>query len=92
MTTVHAGGLTAHEPGDPALAADLQQLRGVLAVHPFPARQDDLIAACLVAGAPARLCCRLARLDRTHDYASLDEVCADVVATTVPTTASTTPD
>lgn len=84
MTTVHTGGQTAHEPDDPAPAADLADLRAVLADHPFPARQDDLIAACLVAGAPARLCCRLARLDRTHDYASLDEVCADVLATTPP--------
>ncbi len=87
MTTVHSGGQTAHgpdDPDDPALAADLADLRGVLADHPFPARQDDLIAACLVAGAPARLCCRLSRLDRTHGYASLDEVCADVLATTPP--------
>lgn len=84
MTTVHAGEQTAHEPDDPALSADLALLRDVLADHPFPTRQDDLIAACLVRNQPARLCCRLSRLDRTHDYASLDEVCADVVATTAP--------
>lgn len=84
MTTVQTGGQTAHDPDDRALGADLGDLRALLAGQPFPATQDDLIAACLVAGAPARLCCRLARLDRTHAYASLDEVCADVVATTPP--------
>lgn len=86
MTTVHAGEQTVHEPGDPALATDLALLREVLAEHPFPTRQDDLIAACLVRHQPARLCRRLAGLDRTHDYTSLDEVCAEVVATALPVT------
>ncbi len=86
MRTVHAAGHTGrqdepgHDEGDAALAADLAELRAALADHPFPTHQDDLIAACLVRNQPARLCCRLSRLSRTHSYASLDEVCADVEA------------
>ena len=89
MRTVHAAehGGRQGEPGhdgddaaDVALAGDLAELRAVLADHPFPTHQDDLIAACLVANQPARLCCRLSRLSRTHTYTSLDEVCADVAS------------
>ncbi|MBM6401743.1 hypothetical protein [Phycicoccus sonneratiae] len=82
MTTVHAGDQTGHD-ADPALTLDLDALRAVLAQHPFPSCQDDLIAACLAAGAPARLCCRLARLDRTQRFASLEEMCAAVAAADV---------
>jgi hypothetical protein len=66
--------------GDPALEADLGDLRAALSGHPFPSRQDDLIAACLGQGSPARLCCRLATLDHDREYADLDEVLRTVVA------------
>jgi hypothetical protein len=66
--------------GDAALGTDLRDLRAALAAHPFPARQDDLIAACLGQGAPARLCCRLATLDHDTEYADVDEVLCAVAA------------
>ncbi|MBD3782567.1 MAG: hypothetical protein IE926_06350 [Micrococcales bacterium] len=87
MTTVHASEQVG--PGsedDPTLAADLAELRLALVAHPFPTRQDDLIAACLVLGVPARVCCRLSRLERTQELASLDEVCAAVAAAGPPRT------
>ena len=65
---------------DPQLVTDVDDLRRVLVDQPFPAQQDDLIAACLAAGAPSRLACRLSRLSRTRTYGSLEDLCADVVA------------
>ncbi|GGL45191.1 DUF2795 domain-containing protein [Phycicoccus endophyticus] len=76
MSTVHGAGGADPEA---TLAADLAGLRVALAEHPFPTRQDDLIAACIGRGVPARLCCRLSRLTRTREYASMAEVCADIV-------------
>ncbi len=78
MTTTRADDKDARTVADPTLETDLAELREALVGQPFPAQQDDLIAACLVLGLPARLCCRLSRLDRTHTFATLDEVCAAV--------------
>lgn len=80
MTTVQDRRGTDGDHGDAALDADLADLRRVLADHPFPTQQDDLIAACLGRHEPARLCCRLSKLARTRTYGSLDEVLADVRA------------
>jgi hypothetical protein len=65
---------------DDALAGDVEELRRALAGHPFPAQQDDLIAALLGRHEPARLSCRLSTLSRTAVYASLDDVLAAVEA------------
>jgi hypothetical protein len=58
----------------PSLRRDLDDLRTALHDQRFPAQQDDLIAACLGAHVPVRLCSRLAALPRTDVYHSLDEV------------------
>ncbi|QKE83053.1 hypothetical protein [Arthrobacter sp. NEB 688] len=85
MTTVHVAEEHAGSPGeDPQLAAQLEVLRAALADHPFPTHQDDLIASCLALGVPSRACCRLALLDRTLEYASLDEVTGAIVRALVP--------
>lgn len=64
----------------PTIEQDLAGLRIALASHPFPTRQDDLIAACLGRGEPARLCCRLSTLDHDAVYENLDEVLDAVAA------------
>ncbi len=69
---------------DPTIEQDLAGLRTALASHPFPTRQDDLIAACLGRGEPARLCCRLSTLDHDAVYGSLDEVLDAVAAAATP--------
>jgi hypothetical protein len=63
-----------------ALERDLADLRTVLAEHPFPARQDDLMAACLSRHEPVRLCSRLSTLSRTTVYTSVDDVLDAVAA------------
>lgn len=79
MTTVDAApDGDAHV--DPGLAADLEDLRTVLADVSFPAAQDDLIAVCLGLHAPTRLACRLSRIPRETVYPDLDAVLADVEA------------
>lgn len=84
MTTVHVAEGATGAGDDPLLAAHLAELRTALADHPFPTHQDDLIASCLALGTPARVCCRLSLLDRTHEYTSLDEVHAAIVAACPP--------
>lgn len=68
------------EPMDPELAEDLAALRDALSSHPFPTRQDDLIAGCLGRQTPVRLCSRLSTLPHTTLYATVDEVLDDVAA------------
>ncbi len=68
------------EPLDADLAEDLAALRDALSSHPFPTRQDDLIAACLGRQTPVRLCSRLSTLSHTTLYATVDEVLDDVAA------------
>ncbi|KRE63473.1 DUF2795 domain-containing protein [Nostocoides sp. Soil756] len=63
---------------DATLAEDLVDLRRALLEHPFPASQDDLIAACIGRHEPTRLACRLSKLPRERRYETLDEVLADV--------------
>ncbi len=79
MTMVQDRG-TDEQPEDPTLERDLDDLRRAFADHPFPTRQDDLIAACLGRHEPTRLACRLSRISRTREYTCLDEVLADVAA------------
>ncbi len=79
MTVVEPHGLR-DESDDEALEQDLADLRAALATHPFPTRQDDLIAACLGRGAPVRLCSRLSTLSHSTVYLTVDDVLADVVA------------
>ena len=62
------------------LAADLADLRVVLARLPFPARQDDVLAARVCRRAPSRLLWRAGSLSRVRDYTSLDELCAELAA------------
>ncbi|NHA69144.1 hypothetical protein [Phycicoccus flavus] len=85
MTMVHPAPGTTGDRADGSLAADLADLRLVLADQSFPARQDDLIAACLGRGTPSRLCCRLAKLSREAVYDDLGQVLADVEAAALAT-------
>ncbi|PKW26989.1 DUF2795 domain-containing protein [Phycicoccus duodecadis] len=80
MTMVDDTRGTGDVSADVALAADLADLRHALQDHPFPASQDDLIAACLARHEPTRLACRLSRLPRERRYATLDELLDDVAA------------
>lgn len=79
MTVVEPRGVHDHPP-DVTLEQDLDDLRAALAGHPFPTRQDDLMAACLGRQAPVRLCSRLSTLSHATVYASLAEVLDDVAA------------
>lgn len=60
------------------LAADVADLRVALARLPFPARQDDVLAALVCRRAPSRLLWRAGSLSRVRVYHSLDEVCAEL--------------
>lgn len=60
------------------LEPDLAALRVVLADHPFPTHQDDLLAALVGRREPVRLARRLTALSRTRAYVSLDDVCDEV--------------
>jgi hypothetical protein len=75
MTVVEPGGTL-----DMELQRDLDELRKVLEHQPFPAQQDDLMAACLGRGEPVRLCVRLSNLDRTRVYPGVDDVLEEVAA------------
>ena len=80
MTVVEPHAVREGSP-DPVLEQDLADLRAALEGHPFPTRQDDLIAACLGRHAPVRLCSLLSTLSHATVYATVDQVLADVVAT-----------
>jgi hypothetical protein len=60
------------------LDTDLAELRRVLARLPFPARQDDVLAALVRRRSPSRLLWRAGSLSPTRRYHSIDEVCAEV--------------
>lgn len=64
------------------LDRDLAQLRGVLARHHFPTRQDDILALLVARHEPSRLLWRAAALDRSRDYRSADEVCDEIARST----------
>lgn len=61
-----------------SLERDLEDLRAALGRLPFPALQDDVIAALVSRRAPSRLLWRVGSLSRTRLYRSLDEVCAEI--------------
>ena len=61
---------------------DLAHLRAVLARHPFPTGQDDLLALLVARHEPSRLLWRVAALSRTRAYASADEVCDAIASAT----------
>jgi hypothetical protein len=60
------------------LAEDVAEIRALLARLPFPAQQDDVLAALVRRQAPSRLLWRAGCLTRTRRYHSLDEVCAEI--------------
>jgi hypothetical protein len=60
------------------LDRDLAQLREALARHPFPTRQDDILALLVARHERSRLLWRTASLDRWRDYWSADEVCDQI--------------
>ncbi|WP_299443735.1 hypothetical protein [uncultured Phycicoccus sp.] len=92
MTMVQQDRGTDEQPEDPTLERDLDDLRRAFADHPFPTRQDDLIAACLGRHEPTRLACRLSKISRTREYATLDEVLADVAAAATAAAAASAAD
>jgi hypothetical protein len=57
---------------------DLAELRRELARLPFPARQDDVLAALVRRRSPSRLLWRAGSLSPTRRYHSIDEVCAEL--------------
>jgi hypothetical protein len=64
------------------LDRDLADLRVVLARHPFPTRQEDVLALLSGRQEPSRLLWRAASLDRARWYRSADEVCEGIAAAT----------
>ena len=60
------------------LDADLVGLRKALARHPFPTRQDDILALLVARHEPSRLLWRVAALAPSRAYPSADEVCAEI--------------
>jgi hypothetical protein len=64
------------------LDTDLGELRAVLARHPFPASQDDILAYLVARQERARLLWRAAALDRSRTYDSVDEVCDEIACFT----------
>ena len=61
-------------------AHDLEDLRAALHGLPFPARQDDIIAALVARRAPSRLLWRAGCLSRERLYLSPDQVCAELAS------------
>lgn len=57
---------------------DLADLRDVLHGWPFPARQDDILAALVVGRAPSRLLWRARCLSPDRTYHSVDEMCTEL--------------
>jgi len=64
------------------LDIDLAELRSVLARHPFPANQDDILAVLVARRERSRLLWRAAALDRSRAYGSADEVCDEIARST----------
>ncbi len=60
------------------LASDLTELRAVLARHPFPTTQDDVLALLVARHVASRLLWRAAALNRAREYHSVDEVCEEI--------------
>ena len=61
-----------------AVERDVEDLRAALARLPFPALQDEVIAALVNRRAPSRLLWRAGSLSRTRLYRSLDEVLDEI--------------
>lgn len=59
---------------------DLTDLRAALHGLPFPARQDDILAALVVRRSPSRLLWRAGCLTRERLYYSVDQVCAELAS------------
>jgi hypothetical protein len=57
---------------------DLEDLRAALRGLPFPARQDDILAALVVGRSPSRVLWRAGCLSRDRLYVSLDDVCGEL--------------
>ena len=72
--------MTIEQTRPSALERDVEDLRGALARLPFPALQDEVIAALVSRRAPSRLLWRVGSLSRTRLYRSLDEVLAELLS------------
>jgi hypothetical protein len=70
--------VTIQQKTSSSLERDLDDLRAALGRLPFPALQDDVIAALVARRAPSRLLWRSGSLSRTRLYRSVDEICADI--------------
>ena len=57
---------------------DLAELRRELARLPFPAHQDDVLAALVRRRSPSRLLWRAGSLSPTRHYRAIDVVCAEL--------------
>ena len=60
------------------LDTDLANLRAVLARHPFPTSQNDILALLVARHEPSRLLWRVAALTGSRAYHSPGEVCAEI--------------
>ena len=70
--------MTIQQTTSSSMERDLEDLRAVLTRLPFPALQDDVIAALVTRRAPSRLLWRAGSLSRTRLYGSVDEICAEI--------------
>lgn len=70
--------MTIHQSTTTGLDSDLADLRAELSRLPFPAAQDDVLAALVHRHAPSRLLWRAGSLSRTRRYHSVDDVCEEI--------------
>jgi hypothetical protein len=66
------------------LDTDLAELRALLARHPFPTSQDDILALLVARHEPSRLLWRAGVLSRSREYHSALEVCDEIARSTGP--------
>ena len=72
--------MTINETATSRRERDLEALRAALRGLPFPARQDDVLAALVAGRSPSRLLWRAGCLSRERLYLSVDEVCAELAS------------
>ena len=72
--------MTINETATSRREHDLEALRAALHGLPFPARQDDILAALVAGRSPSRVLWRAGCLSRERLYLSIDQVCAELAS------------